>query len=84
MSSKKRVNAARARWYDAKAERPLFPFGYGLSYTRFGYANLTLTESPPRSAASPCGLPWMGCQRRCWAIHCQMWVPLMLGSLRAT
>ncbi len=30
------------RYYDKKAIRPLFPFGHGLSYTRFSYADLTL------------------------------------------
>jgi beta-glucosidase len=25
------------RWYDATGQRPLFPFGYGLSYTRFRF-----------------------------------------------
>ena len=31
------------RWYETKGVKPLFPFGYGLSYTRFGYSQLTAT-----------------------------------------
>ncbi|HEY0083390.1 MAG TPA: glycoside hydrolase family 3 C-terminal domain-containing protein, partial [Pyrinomonadaceae bacterium] len=33
------------RWFDAKRIEPLFPFGHGLSYTRFGYSNLRLVEN---------------------------------------
>ncbi|MFW5418975.1 glycoside hydrolase family 3 C-terminal domain-containing protein [Nocardiopsis sp. CNT-189] len=30
------------RWYDATGTRPLFPFGHGLSYGRFGYAGASV------------------------------------------
>jgi beta-glucosidase len=31
------------RWYDAKNIAPLFQFGYGLSYTSFGFSNLQIS-----------------------------------------
>ena len=37
------------RWYDATGTAPLFPFGYGLSYTRFSFGHLTVRPGPGRA-----------------------------------
>jgi beta-glucosidase len=29
------------KWYDSEGKQPLFPFGYGLSYTSYSYSNLS-------------------------------------------
>ncbi len=49
------------RYYDANNETPLFPFGYGLSYTNFRYSNLSVTPRQVMNGTSNPGTPACGC-----------------------
>ena len=40
------------RYYDAHHQTPLFPFGYGLSYTSFRFSDLRITRQPGRPTVS--------------------------------
>ena len=40
------------RYYDASNETPMFPFGYGLSYTNFSYSHLAVTPQQVQNSSS--------------------------------
>ena len=43
------------RWYDAKNQTPLFPFGHGLSYTAFRYSDLKVEQTTVKVRISNIG-----------------------------
>jgi beta-glucosidase len=49
------------RYYDATNETPLFPFGYGLSYTSFRYSNLQVSSRQVQNDSSDPGATSCGC-----------------------
>ena len=49
------------RYYDASNETPLFPFGYGLSYTNFSYSHINVTPGYVQNDSSNPGTPSCGC-----------------------
>ncbi|MGD0700799.1 MAG: glycoside hydrolase family 3 C-terminal domain-containing protein [Trebonia sp.] len=49
------------RYYDATNETPLFPFGYGLSYTKFAFSHLRVTPQAVQNGTSNPGTPACGC-----------------------
>jgi beta-glucosidase len=49
------------RYYEVTGEAPLFPFGYGLSYTSFRFSHLTVTPWKILNAVPGAGLA--GCRR---------------------
>ena len=59
------------RWYDAHAQEPLFPFGHGLSYTRFDFSDLAITG---RGAARRVSVKVRNSGRRAGAAVVQLYV----------
>jgi beta-glucosidase len=49
------------RYYDAGNETPLFPFGYGLSYTNFRFSHLSISRRNVQNATSNPGATACGC-----------------------
>jgi beta-glucosidase len=62
------------RWYDAQGEDPLFPFGFGLSYTSFAFRHLTVSPRPDRDGKVTVGVDVTNTGRRTGAEVVQAYV----------
>ena len=60
------------KWFDAEGKEPLFPFGFGLSYTTYAYSGLKTT--PGKEAQVGCKVTNMG--KRAGAEIVQVYVSL--------
>src|SRR6185312_3617267 len=66
------------RWYEANAVTPVFPFGFGLSYTTFVYSDLLVTSTHEGGCPGvPPGLNWV-CVNGGWVPPDH---PLAIGAL---
>ena len=61
------------RWYDSQGVAPMFPFGFGLSYTTYGYSNLTVS-TPDSSGAVQVGFDVTNTGSRAGAEVAQVYV----------
>jgi beta-glucosidase len=70
------------RWYDATHRRPLFPFGYGLSYTTFRYGRAHIGQPRRRNGVRswPVTVRVTNTGRRTGAEVVQLYVGFPAGS----
>src|SRR5208337_5670852 len=64
------------KWFDAEGKEPLFPFGFGLSYTTYAYSGLRTT--PGKEAQVSCKVTNIG--ERAGAGIVQVYVSLPAGT----
>jgi beta-glucosidase len=62
------------RWYDAKNITPLFPFGFGLSYTTFGYGGLSVARAHTGSEVASASVAVTNTGRRAGADVPQLYI----------
>ncbi|MFL6052170.1 MAG: glycoside hydrolase family 3 C-terminal domain-containing protein [Actinoallomurus sp.] len=62
------------RWYDAQGQQPLFPFGYGLSYTNFAFGHLRVSPSADRHGQVTVGVDVRNTGSRTGAEAAQVYV----------
>jgi len=68
------------KWFDANGIQPLFPFGFGLSYTTFAISDLQLTPGAPASSGFQVNFNLTNTGSRAGAEVAQVYLGLPAGT----
>lgn len=68
------------RWWDAKGEQPLFPFGYGLSYTRFRQQDISVNRTRNGGATVKLTVRNIGARKGTQVVQAYLGFPAAFGE----